>query len=293
MKKVVIFGGAGSIGLSLIKYLLSEGKYEITIVDLKNKETIKRLKRYKKRVNIIYSDCFDRGLIDFLIKTHDYVINLASCILPLANYKEDLANKIEYGVTENIIKAITYYNPNCTLIYGSSTSIFENLDTYYNKAKIKTEKLVTSKCKNYVIVRFPLVLCDLTCEPFIYTVKKDNLVSCITKEDGAYAVCKILDNLDKVNKKEINLGNIECKYEDILNNILKYHGLSFNYILSRIFLSKDMSFPILNDSKKYEKILGYSSDSLDSYFMRQKRRSRYRKINILLGKFILLIKKGR
>lgn len=68
---------------------------------------------------------------------------------------------------------------------------------------------------------------------------------------------------------------------------------SFNYILSRIFLSKDMSFPILNDSKKYEKILEYSSDSLDSYFMRQKRRSRYRKINILLGKFILLIKKGR
>ena len=50
MKKVVIFGGAGSIGLSLIKYLLSEGKYEITVVDLKNKETIKRLKRYKKRV---------------------------------------------------------------------------------------------------------------------------------------------------------------------------------------------------------------------------------------------------
>ena len=33
--------------------------------------------------------------------------------------------------------------------------------------KIKTEKLVTSKCTNYVIVRFPLVLCDLTCEPFI------------------------------------------------------------------------------------------------------------------------------
>ena len=54
-----------------------------------------------------------------------------------------------------------------------------------------------------------------------------------------------------------------------------------------------MSFPILNDSKKYEKILEYSSDSLDSYFMRQNRRSRHRKINILLGKFILLIKKGR
>ncbi len=293
MKKVVIFGGAGCIGLPLIKYLLSEGKYELTVVDLKNKEKINRLKKYKKRVNIIYSDSFDRGLVEFLIKTHDYVINLASCISPLANYKDGLANKIEYGVTENIIKAITYYNPKCTIIYASSTSIFENVDTYYNKAKIKTEKLVTSKCKNYVIVRFPLVLSDLTIDPFIYTVKNDDMVYSITKEDGAYALSKILDNLDKVNKKEINLGNIECKYEDILNNILKYHGLSFNYILSRIFLNKDMSFPILNDTKKYEKILEYSSDSLESYFMRQKRRSKKRKFNILLGKFILLIKKGR
>ena len=30
MKKVLVTGAAGAIGLSLIKYLLAEGKYEIT-----------------------------------------------------------------------------------------------------------------------------------------------------------------------------------------------------------------------------------------------------------------------
>ena len=73
--------------------------------------------------------------------------------------------------------------------------------------------------------------------------------------------------------------------------------ISVEEIVNMIYLINDkaehISFSSNNDTKKYEKILEYSSDSLDSYFMRQKRRSRYRKINILLGKFILLIKKGR
>ena len=49
MKKVLITGAAGTIGLKVIKYLLSEGKYEITAVDFKNGGNHRRLKKYKKR----------------------------------------------------------------------------------------------------------------------------------------------------------------------------------------------------------------------------------------------------
>ena len=64
MKKVLIFGAAGNIGLELIKYLLSEGKYEITAVDLKNRRSYKSLKKYRRRINIIYGDMNDHLLID-------------------------------------------------------------------------------------------------------------------------------------------------------------------------------------------------------------------------------------
>ena len=47
MKKVLVTGAAGAIGLNVIKYLLMEGKYEITALDLNNKKTIKKLKKYK------------------------------------------------------------------------------------------------------------------------------------------------------------------------------------------------------------------------------------------------------
>lgn len=36
-EKVLVVGAAGAVGIHTVKYLLSEGKYEITILDLKTK----------------------------------------------------------------------------------------------------------------------------------------------------------------------------------------------------------------------------------------------------------------
>ena len=52
MKKVLVTGAAGSIGTHVIKYLLAEGKYEVTALDLKNKNVFKKMKRFRKRINI-------------------------------------------------------------------------------------------------------------------------------------------------------------------------------------------------------------------------------------------------
>ena len=46
LKKVLVTGAGGSVGINVIKYLLSEGKYEITALDLRNKTSQKRLKKY-------------------------------------------------------------------------------------------------------------------------------------------------------------------------------------------------------------------------------------------------------
>ena len=53
MKKVLVTGAGGSVGIGVIKYLLSEGKYEITALDLRNKNSQKRLKKYRRRINLI------------------------------------------------------------------------------------------------------------------------------------------------------------------------------------------------------------------------------------------------
>ena len=309
MKKVLITGAAGTIGLNLIKYLLSEGKYEITALDLKNKRVYKRLRKYRNRVNIVYGDILDQALVDLLVKENDIVIHLASCLPPLSEYKKDLVNIIDYNGTENIVKAINYYNPNCLLIYASSTSLYGNAsgnvknkikldeDNYYNNAKLKAENLIIKKVSKYVIARFSLVLGDLRNDAFIYNIKKNSLVECITKEDAAYAIVSIIKNKDKVNKKILNIGGGEScttTYKELLKNILKYHGLSFNYLVSFTFGIKNFTSYPLEDSDDSNKKLNYRNDSLSSYYMRQKRRSKLRKTQILLAKpFILFLNKKK
>ena len=117
MKKILITGAAGTIGIKTIKYLLSEGKYEITALDLRNRNNQAILRKYRRRINIIYGDINDAVLIEALVKDHDYIIHLASVMPPIADIKSNLSDAIEYRGTENIVKAIDFYNPNCFFIY--------------------------------------------------------------------------------------------------------------------------------------------------------------------------------
>ena len=126
MKKVLVVGAAGAVGIHTVKYLLSEGKYEITILDLKNKKSFNRLKRFRKRVNILYGDVTDRILIEALVKDHDYIIDLASAMPPLGDMKDGLSMAIDYGGCENIVRAINYYNPKCHLFFASTTSMYKS-----------------------------------------------------------------------------------------------------------------------------------------------------------------------
>ena len=189
MKKVLVTGAAGTVGLQTIRFLLSEGKYEITALELKNKHNYKRLKHFRKRINIVFGDVNDDSIIDALVKTHDVVIHLAGVLPPFANIREDLCKEIDYKGTQNVVDAISNYNPSCYLLYASSTSVYgfhDNVkllnvksdckyDSYdfYSKYKLKAEKYIQKNIKNYSIFRLAYVLDDPDKETMIYNVKFD------------------------------------------------------------------------------------------------------------------------
>lgn len=298
MKKVLVTGAGGAVGIHVIKYLLMEGKYEITAIDLKNKNNFRKLKKYRKRINIIYGDLLDRSLTEALVKDHDVIIHLASCMPPLANYKKELSELIDLNTTEIIVRAINYYNPKCQIIYASTTTLYGpktgavdnkieiDEDDYYSVNKYKAEKMIIKKAKNYVILRLPLILSDLRNDIFLYNLNKKDIVETITKEDAAYAFCRAIE-IGKVNKNILNIGGgptCRISYEELLKNIIKYHGISFKYITSRLFVTKNYHSPVLLDSDESQKVLNYQSDSLESYYMRQKRRSKKRKFQLIISK---------
>lgn len=301
MKKILVVGAAGSIGVHTVKYLLSEGKYEITILDLKTKEVFKRLKRFRKRVNILYGDVTDRVLMEALVKDHDYIIYLASAMPPLANMKKGLAMAIDYGGCENIVRAISYYNPKCHLFLASSTSVYKQIENpsvksklkldeydYFENAKIECEKLVKEKLKNYTIYRIPLVLSNPLEETFMYHGNRDDIMDVITKEDCAYAFVKGIKYSDKLNKRTFDLASSETiKYGDLLDRLLEINGLSFKYVLSRVFLEKNYYSPVCTDRDELEEIIHYRNDYINAYYNRLKSKNRKRKFQKMLGKLLV------
>ncbi len=299
MKKVLVTGASGNVGMYVIKRLLSEGKYEITALDLKNKKSLKKLKKYQRRVNIVYGDIFDVVLIEALVKGHDIIIHLAGVMPPIGEFSKKLMDIVDYNGTENIIKAINYYNKNCHLIYASTTSLYDNDEasvrsiinkdklTNYASCKYKVENLIKEKLNKYTILRVPLVLSEIKSEPFMYNLKKNKMVEVTTNVDAASAFVKCIDKLTLVNKKTFNIGMGEkgrIEYSIILKNIRKYYGISFRYILSRIFLEKNYYSPILEDSDELENLINYRTDTLTNYYNRLKRIGDKRVIQKFIGK---------
>ena len=301
MKKVLVVGAAGAVGIHTVKYLLSEGKYEITILDLKNKKSFNRLKRFRKRVIILYGDVTDRILIEALVKDHDYIIDLASAMPPLGDMKDGLSMAIDYGGCENIVRAINYYNPKCHLFFASTTSMYKNMKNsnvksrivldrfdYFSKAKLESEKLIKSKLKNYTIYRVPLVLSNPLCETFMYHGNKEDEVDVITKEDCAYAFVKGIKYAEKLNKKTFNLaGNETINYGKLLEKLVNINGLSWKYILARIFLEKNYYSPVCSDRDELENLIHYRNDSINEYYARLRSVNKDRKFAKILAKLLV------
>lgn len=291
MKKVLIFGAAGNIGLELIKYLLSEGKYEITAVDLKNRRSYKVLKKYRRRINIVYGDMNDRILIDNLVVNHDYVYLLAGVIPPLGDLKKSLLKEMEYNGIKNVLRGIKAYNPDSKVIYLSTTSLYglqskitvktkpqyAEFD-YYIKNKLDCEALIKKEVKNYVIYRIPVVLGNFINDYPIYNIKANTKFEVITNSDCAYGLVKTIDNYDKVNKHIYNMtGGSDCTLtlKEYHHLLLSLNGLTFRYLFTKFFVPKNFYSTMLDDSNELEDILHFRSETIESYRIKIKRSKHY------------------
>lgn len=310
MQRVLVTGAAGTIGLNVIRYLLSEGKFEITALDLRTKNSQRKLKKYRGRINIIYGDINDAVIIGALVKDQDYIIHLASVMPPLANLKKNLSDMIEYNGMENIIKAVNFYNPSCHLFYASATTLYGNVKTvsikskidispldYYSMTKLKTENLIQENLKKYTIIRLPLVLCNPRENNFIYNVPRNTYLEAITENDAAYLFANALNYPAKLNKKIYNGGGGDAMkgyYSDILANVLDITGLNFKYFVNLLFIDKNFYIQECKDSDKLNNILEYQSESLTSYYMRLKRTTLKVYFRRILAKpFIFFLKRKK
>lgn len=283
MKRVLVTGASGTLGKQVVRYLLSEGKYEITALDVKTRKNYKGLKKYRKRIRIVFDDINNKATIDSLVKENDIVIHLASSIPFISNLDEDICKNNDYQGTKNIVDSIKKYNPNCYLIFASSATVYgkqadfieiKNTEEpnpsdsdYYSKYKLKAEEYITKTIKNYTIYRISYILGNVKEDNLVFNLPFNSNIEPILSENAGYAIAATIDNKKTLNKKILNLSGGEkyrIPYKEYLLKVLECYGLTYKIWNDLLFTEKNFYISYYDDDNLNE-LLNYRSKSAKVY----------------------------
>ncbi|MDR2091495.1 MAG: NAD(P)-dependent oxidoreductase [Clostridiales bacterium] len=283
-KRILLTGASGNVGYQTLQTLLNSG-HEITVWDLFGKKSKKLLERYKDKIKIIYGSVNDAAIADEAVKNQDVIIHLAAIIPPLADKKQELAKKVNYGGTENIVRAIKEKNPSCFLIFSSSISVYgdrtENFwinvgdplniseGDYYALTKVVTEKMLEESGINYTVFRFSAIMGLPHTDPLMFHMPLDTKLEIASSRTTALALVKACDHTEELNKKTFNLGGGEgCRtdYKSFLSEMLQIYGLNFKHFDKKAFAEKNFHCGYYEDSHLLNDILDFQHETLEDYY---------------------------
>ncbi len=165
MKKILITGGAGYVGTTLIPLLL-EKKYDVTVLDSLIFNNGDRLIPFmsNNRFNFVKGDVRNLDLLKSLVKDKDVVIHLAAYVgFPLCRLKgEKESYDVNTKATEDLVDML---EESQYLLFGSTGSNYGeviglcteetplNPLSIYGKTKTEAERIVMTR-KNSTAFRF-------------------------------------------------------------------------------------------------------------------------------------------
>jgi nucleoside-diphosphate-sugar epimerase len=113
--KILVTGGAGFLGINLIRYLMSKGYREITSLDVADFDYPER-----NEINAVKGDIRDKEVVQAIMPGMDVVIHTAAA-LPL--YKKEDIFSIDVNGTRNLLKE-AFKNKIKRFIHISSTAVY-------------------------------------------------------------------------------------------------------------------------------------------------------------------------
>lgn len=129
--KVLLTGAAGGMGLESLRQMAGDNEdYRIVATDLDNPRCRERLKEFagNSRVELMFGDLTDKEFVKKAVKGCDLVLHIAAFVSPQADYHPDLAMKINYGSTVNIISALFELGQQDTTRFVSIGTVAETGD---------------------------------------------------------------------------------------------------------------------------------------------------------------------
>lgn len=263
-KRILVTGGAGYIGTTLVPMLLEEG-YTVRVLDSLLFGGQGLLPNFPhSNFEFIKGDVRDLKTVEKAMLGVDYIIHLAAIVgYPACRKDPKTSYDISVGGTKNVVKAA---NKKIPILYASTGSNYGKLiNKYctettplkplsdYGKQKTEAESIV-KKNKKFVIYRFatafglsPRLRLDLLINDFTVRAIKDRTLIVYEKEfmrtfihvkDIARSFLHAIKNFKKMDGEIYNVGDDKMNYskEDVCRLLQK----KFDYYLHFADTGKDI-----------------------------------------------------
>ena len=254
--KILVTGGAGYIGTSLVPALLKKD-YEVTVLDNLMYEQNVFLEYYiNKNFSFVYGDIRDRQIIKDLTSKSDAVIHLASIVgAPACKKNKTLAQEVNVDGTKNIIDQLSNEQ---IVLFASTGSVYGKIEgmcnenwepnplSLYGSTKLEGE-IMALKLNNSVAFRFatayglsPRLRLDLLPNDFVLNAIRNKYLVVYDKKfrrtfihitDIVRSYLHMLDNIDTVKGNAFNIGSEDNNYtkEDLVNKIKEHVDFQVYY----------------------------------------------------------------
>ena len=244
--KILVTGGAGYIGTSLIPRLLEEG-HEVTVFDNLMYGGNQLLSFFRdENFNFVKGDITIKSDLEEVVKDKDIIIHLAAIVgFPACEGNPELAKNVNVMGTQNIIDVTS---PEQIILYGSTGSNYGKVDdicteetplnplSLYAETKTDAEKMLIDR-GNVIAYRFATAFgvstrlrLDLLINDFankclrdgyLVVYEKDFMRTFIHVSDIAESFIFAIKNLEEMIDNVYNVGDDSMNYskEEVCNMI--------------------------------------------------------------------------
>ena len=296
MKKVLLTGAFGNVGLSTIEELLKKG-YLIRIFEVFNKKNSHIAKNFTNpNIEIVWGDIRDNKTVELAVKDMDIVLHVAGIIPPLADEHPNFAESVNVGGTRNIIKAIEKQPVKPKLVFTSSIAVYGDrlknpmikLDDpltpskgdHYAEQKIKCEALIRESSLEFAIFRLSYItsMDKLQLDPIMYDVPLDTCLEICDTKDVGLALANAVENKEIWGETLHIAGGKQCRttYREYLTKMLDLFGVGAMKLPKEAFAQGNFHCGFMT-TEKSQKILNFQRLTLKDYYHQVKEKVKGRR----------------
>jgi nucleoside-diphosphate-sugar epimerase len=296
--KVLLTGAFGNVGRSALHELLVQG-HEVRILEADTRRNRRIARSLKGRAEVRLGDLRNIADVGESVRGVDAVAHVGAIIPPAADRIPLIAEYVNVGGTENIVRAILKQDPRPRLIYTSSIAVYgdrlrnpmidagdmphPNADDPYAHHKLAAEALIRASLEDWTILRLTYVVSPrkLVMDPLMFHMPLEtSLEPCDTRDVGL-AIANAVGN-GAARGKILNIaGGSRCRtsFREYLDRMLELFGLGKGFLPEEAFSRGcfHCGFMVTEESQE---ILRYQRHTLQEYF--EDVRREYRGKSILL-----------